>query len=256
MENQLLDDDLMEKAEGKSLSALLQGSYETHSVDYIKRGYELYKEEIGPFIGFIFLVAIAESILSAIPFAKGLAGPLMAPVVAGGFWFAMKIDKQEPREFSDFFEGTKNYANLFLVSLVPGVLVALIFLLFGGWDYFSLAFLGKNSGNNLSDLVAMFGDHGGGLSIAGILAAVISILCLFGTYLVLFERFQPLRALDISKKIIGKKFFNWLGFLFLIALFNVLGALCLLIGLLVTIPSSICAFYVAYEDVVGLNLRD
>ena len=93
-------------------------------------------------------------------------------------------------------------------------------------------------------------------SLAGIISGVISILFLFGTFLVLFEKFEPLKALDISRKLVSKKFFNWLGFLLLLGLFNAAGALCLLVGLFVTIPSTVCALYVAYEDVVGLNLRD
>jgi hypothetical protein len=55
--------------------------------------------------------------------------------------------------------------------------------------------------------------------------------------------------------VVFKKFFNWLGFIFLIGLFNIAGAICLGVGLLVTIPTSMCAIYVAFEDVVGTNVR-
>lgn len=37
MENQLLDNDMLDNKEGKSLSALLANGYETNSVDYIKK---------------------------------------------------------------------------------------------------------------------------------------------------------------------------------------------------------------------------
>jgi len=94
------------------------------------------------------------------------------------------------------------------------------------------------------------------LGIAGLIVMLISIFLLFGNFFAYFADFEPLKALDTSRKIIGKKFFNWLGFLLLLVLFNFAGALCLGIGLLVTIPSSMCAMYVAYEDVVGLNLKD
>jgi hypothetical protein len=74
--------------------------------------------------------------------------------------------------------------------------------------------------------------------------------------LVIFEKFDAVKALDISRKIVSKKFLNWVGFLFLIGIFNAAGAICLLIGLLITIPTSICAMYVAYNDVIGLDLKD
>jgi hypothetical protein len=255
MENQLLDSDMLDNREGKSLSALLANGYETHSVEYIRKGFELFKRNIGPFLGFLLIVAICQGILSSIPFIKGLANPLISPIIAGAFLVAKKIDKNEPHAFSDFFEGTKNYKRLFLVALLPTLLVMVIMLIFGGWNYFQVTFLGRNAGN-VNDMLYMMKSHAGGLGIAGLIAILVSILFLFGTFLVLFENFAPVRALDISRKIISKKFFNWVGFILLLGLFNLAGLICLVVGLLVTIPSTICALYAAYEDVVGLNLRD
>ncbi|HOY41309.1 MAG TPA: hypothetical protein PLX60_05570 [Chitinophagales bacterium] len=262
MENQLLDNDMLDNKEGKSLSALLANGYETNSVDYIKKGFEIFKQNIGPFIGFIIIVGIAEAIVGSIPFIKGLAGALVAPVIAGGFLVAKMIDKNETHSFSNFFDGTKNYVPLFLVTLLPTLLIGAILLVVGGWAYFKVAFLGIvpkldiRDFNSLSTYASSMAGFGMRASLAGIISGVISILFLFGTFLVLFERFEPVRALDISRKLVSKKFFNWFGFLLLLGLFNAAGALCLLVGLFVTIPSTVCALYVAYEDVVGLNLRD
>jgi hypothetical protein len=262
MENQELDNELLNQKNGKSLRSLLENGYETNSIEYIKKGIELFKQDIGSFIGFILIVAVAQGIISSIPFVKGFASAVIAPILAGGFIVARKIDQKEARSFSNFFDGTNKYTPLAIVTLIPTVIIAAIFLVIGGWSYFKVAFLGIKpafdinhfSGMNFS-YSSLYG-FAGRSGLAGLIAAVISVLFLFGTFLVLFENFEPVKALDISRKIIGKKFLNWVGFLFLIVLFNVAGAICLLVGLLVTIPSSICALYVAYEDVVGLNLRD
>jgi hypothetical protein len=262
MENQLLDGDMLDNKEGKSLSALLTNGYETNSVEYIKKGFEIFKQNAGPFIGFLILVGIAESIISSIPFIKGLSSALCAPIAAGGFIVSKMIDKNEPYSFSNFFDGIKNYVPLFLVTLIPTLLMGAIFLIVGGWAYFKMAFLGivpkldfkdMNSLTTYASSMAGFGMRAG---LAGLIATVIYVFFLLSTFFVLFEKFEPVKALDISRKLVSKKFFNWLGFLLLIVLFNVAGALCLLVGLFVTIPSSICAIYVAYEDVVGLNLKD
>lgn len=258
MENQLLDSDLLNNKEGKSLSSLLTSGYETHSSDYIKKGFEIFKKNAGPFIGFILIVAVAQIIISIIPFVKGFAGALIGPIVAGGLIVSKMIDKNEPHEFSNFFDGMKNYVPLFLVTLFPTLLMAVIFLVIGGWAYFKMAFLGitpKIDFENMESLKSLAGT-GVRASLAGIISIIVSVLFIFGTSLVLFEKFEPIRALDISSKIVSKKFFNWLGFLLLLVLFNMVGLLCLGIGLLVTIPSTVCALYVAYEDVFGLNLRD
>ena len=262
MENQLLDNDMLENKEGKSLSGLLANGYETNSVEYIKKGFELFKKDIGSFIGFIVIVAIAQMIVSMIPYIKGIVSTLLGPIFVGGFIVAQKLDKNEPYTFSNFFDGSKNYVKLFLVMLIPNLIVGAIFLIVGGWAYFKIAFLGIKPSFSTSDLNSMLEmsrsmtGYAGRASLAGIISIVISVLFLFSTFLVLFENFEPVKALDISRKLIGKKFFNWLGFLGLLILFNVAGAICLVVGLLVTIPSTICALYVAYEDVVGLNLKD
>ena len=261
MENQPLDSEMIENKEGKSLSSLLANGYETNSVDYIKKGFELFKQDIGPFLGFLLIIAVAEIIISMIPYIKGLVGALIAPIIAGGFLVAKMIDKKEPHTFNNFFDGTKNYVNLFVVTLIPTLIMAVIFLIVGGWAYFKISFLGIKPTFNFNDINSFRGYSAmAGMAsragLAGLISIVLTVFLMLGTFLVLFENFEPVKALDISRKIVSKKFFNWLGFVFLIGVFNFAGALCLVVGLLVTIPSSICALYVAYEDVVGLNLKD
>lgn len=261
MENQLLDSDMLNKDEGKSLSVLLSNGYQTQSVEYIKKGFEIFKQNIGGFIGFLIVIGIASSIINAIPFVKVIGMALLAPVIAGFYIVAKMIDKNEVHSFSNFFDGTKNYMPLFIVSIIPTLIIGVVMLVVGGWAYFKMSFLGiqpKINFNDLGSLSAISTATGLGAraGLAGLIAFVITILFIFSTFLVLFERFEPMKAIDISRQIIAKKFFNWVGFMFLLALFNMLGAICLLVGLLVTVPTSICAIYVAYEDVVGLNLRD
>ena len=60
--------------------------------------------------------------------------------------------------------------------------------------------------------------------------------------------------MNISRKIVAKNL-SIGGIFILIRFFNAAGAICLLIGLLITIPSSICAMYVAYNEVIGLDLK-
>ena len=107
MENQLLDSDMLNKDEGKSLSVLLSNGYQTQSVEYIKKGFEIFKQNIGGFIGFLIVIGIASSIINAIPFVKVIGMALLAPVIAGFYIVAKMIDKNEVHSFSNFFDGTK-----------------------------------------------------------------------------------------------------------------------------------------------------
>lgn len=262
MENQLLDSDMLNNKEGKSLSALLANGYETNAVEYIKKGFEIFKQNAGPFIGFVILIGVIQVVVSMIPYIKGLVYALITPVAAGGFIVAKMVDKKEAHTFSNFFDGTKNYVPLLMVTLIPTAITAVIMLVIGGWAYFKIAFLGITPKLSLSDInsFAAYSQSMAGLGaragLVGLISVVISVFFLLATFFVLFEKFEPIKALDTSRKLVSKKFFNWLGFLLLIGLFNVAGAMCLLVGLLVTVPSSMCALYVAYEDVVGLDLKD
>lgn len=263
MENQLLDGDMLKNGDGKSLSEILTNGYETHSTDYIKKGFEIFKQNIGGFLGFLVLLAVINVVLSAIPFIGIIGNALIAPIAFGSIIVSKMIDKQETYSFSNFFDGTKKYKSLFLVSLITSLIIFIIFLVFVGWTYFKMNFLGIGRPSiNYTDMNSMMAYsanmqmYSSKLGIAGLIVMLISIFLLFGNFFAYFADFEPLKALDTSRKIIGKKFFNWLGFLLLLVLFNFVGALCLGIGLLVTIPSSMCAMYVAYEDVVGLNLKD
>lgn len=262
MENQISDNDMQNKNEGKSLSYLLNNGYETNAVEYIKKGFEIFKKDIGSYIGFIIVVVIAQMIVSMIPFVKGFVSTLLGPVFVGGFIVAKKIDKNEEYTFSSFFDGTKNYVNLLLVMLIPNLIVGVVILIIGGWAYFKMAFLGIKPNFNPTDIDSLIKMSGsmtgmaGRASLAGLISLGITVLFLFATFFVLFENFEPIKALDVSRKIISKKFINWIGFIFLLVVFNIAGAICLVVGLLITIPSTICALYVAYEDVVGLDLRD
>jgi uncharacterized membrane protein len=51
---------------------------------------------------------------------------------------------------------------------------------------------------------------------------------------------------------------DYLGFtlfLLVMGLINILGFLCCIVGLLITIPLSICAITVAYQEIVGFEQR-
>jgi NhaP-type Na+/H+ or K+/H+ antiporter len=58
-------------------------------------------------------------------------------------------------------------------------------------------------------------------------------------------------SMEISRKLVTKKWWNIFGFLLLLLLINFAGALVFFVGLLFTIPITYCALYAAFEDIVG-----
>jgi hypothetical protein len=191
---------------------LIQQGYETDAGTYIRRGWEIFQENIGMFIGYT-LITIAISVAAAfIPFGSLLVS---GPLTAGFYIVANKISKGEPYEFGTFFKGFDFFVPLLLWTLIGGIFIAL-------------------------GLVALI--------VPGIyLAVAYTFVPLF----IVFGKIEFWDGMEFSRKLVIKKWWNIFGFVLLLMLINMAGALAFLVGLLFTIPLTYCAIYVAFEDIVG-----
>lgn len=118
--------------------------------------------------------------------------------------------------------------------------------LFKGFDYFLASFVAAL-------LIGVF-------VCAGILVCIIPGLVIAAalkfTYLFILDKkmeFWP--AMQASHEAVKNDYFGFTIFLFLLGLINCLGFLCCIVGLLVTIPLSIAAITIAYQEVVGFEQR-
>ena len=76
------------------------------------------------------------------------------------------------------------------------------------------------------------------------------------TYLfILDKRMDFWQAMKASHAVVRNDYFGFTMFLILMFLVNVLGFLCLLVGLFVTVPLTFAAITVAYHEIVGFDAR-
>ena len=183
--------------------------------DYIRQGWEMFKEHIGEFVGFTILVFVASAVSAKLAFASFLFSAIAASFYGGYAVAAFRLLSGQQFEFSDLFKGFNYFLPLFLASLAGGFLVGIGFLL---------------------------------LIIPGIYLAV---AYLFTTYLIIDYRMEFWQAMEISRKIITKNWFAFFGFAFALFAINILGAFAFGVGLLVSIPVTACAAAVAYKDIMG-----
>ena len=191
---------------------LIQQGYDTDAGTYIRRGWEIFQDNIGIFIGYT-LLTVAISIAAAfIPFGSILVS---GPLTAGYYIVANKISKGEAYEFGTFFKGFDYFVPLLLYSLIAGIFIAL-------------------------GIVALI--------IPGIYLAVAYT---FAPLFIVFAKMEFWDGMELSRKLVTKNWWNIFGFVLLLFLINLTGTLAFLVGLLFTIPLTFCAIYAAFEDIVG-----
>ncbi|MBD2072581.1 hypothetical protein H6F86_01505 [Phormidium sp. FACHB-592] len=211
----------MESYGSTGLEGLLHKSYTVKISEYIGSGWATLKKNLGGFVGFtlvVFLIniAIAKINQSASPVGTLISLLISGPLNAGFFIVAFKLLRNRATTFGDFFRGFNNFLPLFLVSLISSVMIGIGFLL---------------------------------IIIPGIYLAVAYT---FALPLVLEKKMNFWDGMEFSRKLISKNWFSFFGFAFVLVLLNLAGALLLGIGLLVTIPLSVCAIAAAYADIIGL----
>ena len=185
--------------------------------EYIRQGWEMFKEHVGEFVGFTLILFVASVVSSKSSFAGSLVfSAIVASLSAGYGIAAFRLLSGQQFEFADFFKGFNYFLPLFLASLAGSFLVCIGFVL---------------------------------LIIPGIYLVV---AYMFTTFLIIDYRMEFWQAMETSRKIITKNWFAFFGFALALFAVNLLGGLALGVGLLVTIPVTACAAAVAYKDIIGL----
>ena len=182
---------------------------------YFKTSWDLFWKAPWMFIGATVVWGIITSILSIFPIVGQMASLLLHAIEMAGFYIVIqKFLNKEAIDFNDFFSGFK-LANKLIVPYVLSIIIMIAGFFF--------------------------------LVIPGIYLAVAYILVI---PISLYYDEDVWNTLEASRKIVSQNWFSFFGFLILLFLFNILGALCLLIGLLVTIPVSIISTYILFKDIL------
>lgn len=198
--------------------------------EYIGRGWEIFKSNALPFIGFTLITFVGLGIISALlpaPLGSGnledggglgiVSSILLNLLIPGIYIVAFQIARNRPTVFGDFFKGFNRALPILLLAIISGFLVGLASLC---------------------------------LLLPGIYLAV---AYMFSLPLLLDKSLDFWPAMETSRKLITKKWFSFFGFALVLGLINIGGLLLIGIGFLVTFPLTICATVAAYEDIVGLN---
>ena len=142
---------------------------------------------------------------------------IQGPLFAGFHIYCMKKMFDRRAEFADLFKGF----NYFVPTLVASLLISLFVAL--------------------------------GTLLCIIPGLVVAAMYKF-TYLFIFDKrmdFWP--AMQASHAVVKNDYVGFTLFLVLLGLINLLGVLCCIVGVFITIPLSVAAITAAYRDIVGFE---
>ncbi len=91
-------------------------------------------------------------------------------------------------------------------------------------------------------------------TLACVIPGIVVAAALNFTYAFIVDKrmdFWP--AIQASHAVVKQDYFGFTMFLIACALVNLLGVLCCVVGLLVTVPATYCAVAAAYQDIVGIS---
>ena len=205
---------------------ILARDYTLNIRSCLRRGWNLLKRNFWPFLGITALVTalFAFAVLFSSATAKGSpeVGSLVAALVGGplwgGLWFYyLKKIRQEPVTVETAFCGFNPHwiLHLFLAGLVTSMLIWLGFFC---------------------------------LVIPGI---YLVIAWMFPLQLVMDKHLNFWSAMELSRKVVTKHWFKFLGFALVLLLLLFAGALAFVIGILITTPLVMATLMYAYEDIFG-----
>jgi len=144
---------------------------------------------------------------------------IQSPLIAGFHIFTMKKLMGRNAEFGDLFKGF----NFFVPTLVASLLIGI----------FTFA----------------------GTLLCIIPGLVVAAMYKFTYLFIVDKRMDFWPAMQASHAVVKNDYFGFTMFLILAFLVNVLGVLCCIVGVLVTIPLTFAAITVAYKEIVGFEQR-
>lgn len=233
---------------------LLENDFDFTFSKYIDEGWTLFKEAAGQYIGFCVLLFVIEFIISFIPGLNLINGFLSAILTSGYFIFAHAQSGKNNPEFGHFFKGFDFAGPIILYRLVLFLFILPVMLIFIFMFLPFDLFLGNVNPESFEfeDFFTFRALIGFPIVLAFVL--YLTVAYVFVLPLITISKLGFWEAMETSRKVATQKFWPILGFLMIILLINIAGAIPCGLGLIVTFPLSLLAVYVAYKDVFQVGL--
>lgn len=225
-------------------------------VAWIGEGFNMFKENIGVWIGVTIVFFLIFFVLGLIPLIGPLATYVLAPILLGGIMLGCyDQDKGDGFTFNHLFAGfSKNAGQLALVGVIYAVLliVAMIPMFLTMGAVFGSIMAGTASPE--AEAQAIQNLNWGSFAIGGLVTFVLSVLVGFAYWLapalVAIHDMNAIEAMKTSFKASLKNVLPLIIFGLIMFILSVIGMIPLFLGLLVVVPMGIAGQYAAYKDIL------
>ncbi len=242
----------MNESQRIRLQELIDHGYEFNFGDYIGKGFDIFKENILGFAGYFFVYFMIIMIGSFIPIVGSLAVSLISlPLLGGIYIVANKIEKNTEHEFGDFFRGFDYFGPLALIAIISGLIYILLLspIFIGAFGYLMTGAIDPDSAVEVFE--GMYSSLGW-LFILFIPIIYLSIAWSWAPLFVIFYDMGFWEAMEMSRKIITKKWLIIFLFSMVVGIIASLGVIGLFIGIFFTVPLGYIMSYSAFSEVTML----
>jgi hypothetical protein len=193
--------------------SLIERDYQVTVTKWLKKGWGLFTKDAAPAVVFTIIAVIVYAAATLlIPFGIG-SMVISIPLLAGFIIIALMLCRNQKTEFVRFFWGFRHLVPLLLFTIVSTTFILIGMML---------------------------------LVLPGIYAAV---AYLFAPYIIVDKNTDFWPAMEISRRKVNKHWFGMAVFCVVLLAINAIACIALFVGLFVTIPWTLYALTIAYEDI-------
>jgi uncharacterized membrane protein len=247
--------------EANSVPSDFDGDYELDIVACLTTAWRLFQQQFSTLFGptmMYLLICFGLGIFGALPYI----GPLFSlcsmviggPLMAGLYVVYLRVIRGETPPLGSVFDGfRKMFGHLFLGQWVAGILafvplLAGILVLFFSVGLTVIMGLVKGSASWPAFEVLA---PGLALFLLGVPVSIfLSVNWMFSLPMILDQRLDFWTAMKRSGRQVRRHWWSCLALLVVMSILNFAGALCCLVGLVVTMPISMLVLMCAYETVI------
>ncbi|MBK8808566.1 MAG: hypothetical protein IPO21_18805 [Bacteroidales bacterium] len=217
--------------------------------------FRIFSKYSGLFVGFtlLFIVAIfVPTLFAKIQVLPSIISSFINPALLAGLALTVrKIMKDEGVIFNDFFSGFAFLKMLFIRSIVTTIVISGISALIFYYIFGDFSIMNKNP-QDIVDLLLQKKDE---VNFALVFFLFLPIIYLgvawyFADFFIVFHNKSFWEAMEMSRRLITKKWFLIFLFVLSVVVVNALGLLVFLVGFLFTFPLTMIATVVLFNNIV------